>query len=269
MSPTMNTTVLNFFGFAFLPFSKPLATRQLFVTESFQEAAARLQFAIAEEDFFLLTGAVGVGKSVVLASLTSSLDTNRYTPIYIRGACLSEGELYKAILSGLDREPPRYTPAAKRLYFSVVPELTRKPVVVVDDAQDLQHVALTNLPTMTNFGCDSQSKITFILSGQPELRAHLRLSQFSPLLTRIRLSFHMKPMSLEETCRYIDHHTTAAGALSPLFSDNAKADIHRHTEGIPRAVNGICYRSIIAAAAAGRKIIDSADLIVDNPTSDG
>jgi len=79
----------------------------------------------------------------------------------------------------------------------------------------------------------------------------------------------MKPMSLEETCRYIDHHTTTAGAPSPLFSDNPKADIHRHAEGIPRAINSICYRSIIAAAAAGRKIIDSADLTLEGPTSDG
>jgi len=77
MNTTLNMTVLNFFGFAFLPFAKPLTARQLFITESFQEAAARLQFAIAEEDFFLLTGAVGVGKSVVLGSLTATLDTNR------------------------------------------------------------------------------------------------------------------------------------------------------------------------------------------------
>lgn len=266
MNKSMDRTVLDLFGFSRLPFSKTLAPRQAFATDSFKEATARLAFAIGEEDFFLLTGAVGVGKSVVLHSLISELDTNRYTPLYIRGASLSDGELYKAILAGLDREPPRFSQTAKRLFFSVVPELTRKPLVVLDDAQDLKESALINLKTMANFGCDSQSRIIFILSGQPELRARLRFSQFLPLQTRIRLSFHMKPMSLEETCRYIDHHTTTAGALSPLFSDSAKADIHRYAEGIPRAVNTLCYRTIIAAAVKGLKVIDSADLFLDNPT---
>jgi general secretion pathway protein A len=75
----------------------------------------------------------------------------------------------------------------------------------------------------------------------------------------------MKPMNQEETCRYIDHHMATAGALSPLFSDSAKANIHRHAEGIPRVVNSVCYRSIIAAAVKQRKVIDSAVLSLDNP----
>lgn len=265
MSKGLDQTVLDFFGFSRLPFSKGLAGGQAFVTASYKEAAARLAFAVGEEDFFLLTGAVGVGKSVVLHHFLGELDTNCYTPLYIRGAALSDGELCKAILSGLDREPPRFSPTARRLYFAVIPELTRKPVVVVDDAQDLQESALVNLKAMTNFGCDSQSRIAFLLSGQPELRARLRLNQFLPLQQRIRLSFHMRPMSLEETCRYIDHHTTTAGAPSPLFSDSAKADIHRYAEGIPRVVNSVCYRSIIAAAVNQRKLIDSADLTLENP----
>lgn len=264
----MTRTVLDFFGFSHLPFSKSLDIKQAFPSESFQEAIARLQFAIAVEDFFLFTGPVGVGKSVVLNSLTATLDINRYTPLYIRGASLSDGELYKAILSGLDREPPHFTQKAKRMYFSVLPQLTRKPLVVIDDAQDVQDSALSNLKAMSNFGCDSQSLITFILSGQPELRNRLRLSQFQPLLTRIRLAYHMKSMSLEETCRYIDQQTTTAGAPSPLFSDSAKADIHRHSEGIPRSVNNICYRSIIAAAIAKRKVIDSSDLHMESPATE-
>lgn len=266
MKESLDQTVRDFFGFSCLPFAKGLAAGgQAFASESFQEAAARLAFAAGVEDFFLLTGAVGVGKSVVLQQFLCELDPNRTTPLYIRGASMSDGELCKAILSGLDREPPRFSPAARRLYFAVIPELTRKPVVAIDDAQDLAESALLNLKSMTNFGCDSQSKISFILSGQPELRTRLRLNQFLPLQQRIRLAYHMRPMSLEESCRYIDHHTQAAGSPSPLFSDGAKADIHRHAEGIPRLINSVCYRSIIAAAVNQRKVIDSADLALEAP----
>ena len=264
----MNKNVLDFFGFSHMPFTKRLSDQKSFSTNSFQEATSRLEYSLREEDVVLLTGPVGVGKSVVLNAIVHRIDTNAHTPIYIRGNALSEGELYKAILAGLDREPPRYTQTAKKMFYALIPELTRKPIILIDDAQDMQEAALVNLKAMTNFGCDSQTKITFILSGQPELKARLRLSQFLPLAQRIRVFYHMKGMSLEETCRYIDHHTTLAGYPTSLFSDSAKADIHRHSEGIPRVVNTVCYRSIIHAAIKEVKVIDSTNLFFET-SSDG
>jgi type II secretory pathway predicted ATPase ExeA len=258
-------SVLDHFGFHRLPFSKGLTPQQTFPSSGHTEALARLQYGIASEDFLLLTGPVGVGKSVALAALLQSLDSNAYCPIYIRGNSLGEGELYGCILSALDRCPPRYTQPARRMFFSVLPELSRKPIAVIDDAQELKDAALLSLKSLANFDSDSRSRITFILSGQPELRARLKLAQYQALKQRIRLFYHIKPMSLEETCRYVDHHTRSAGAPTPLFSDAAKADIHRHADGIPRVVNTIGYRSLINAAVKGLKVVDSADLFLDDP----
>ena len=146
---------------------------------SYTEALARLEYGIGSEDFLLLTGPVGVGKSVaLLGALIHSLDPNAYTPIYIRGNNLGEGELYKAILAALDRDPPRYTQPARRMFFSVVPELSRKPIALIDDAQEMKDAALLSLKSLANFDSDSQTRITFILSGQPELRARLKLAQY-------------------------------------------------------------------------------------------
>jgi type II secretory pathway predicted ATPase ExeA len=258
-------SVLDHFGFHRLPFSKALAPKEIFCTSGHTEALARLLYGIAAEDFLLLTGPVGVGKSVALAALLQSLDSNAYCPIYIRGNNLGEGELYGSILSALDRCPPRYTQPARRMFFSLLPELSRKPVAVIDDAQEVKDAALLSLKSLANFDSDSRNRITFILSGQPELRARLKLAQYQALKQRIRLFYHMKPMSLEETCRYIDHQTRSAGAPTPLFSDAAKADIHRHADGIPRVVNTIGYRSLINAVLKGLKVLDSADLFLDDP----
>jgi len=262
----MNKSVLDFYGMAFMPFSKTLSPEKAYETQEFKEALAKLEYGIGEEDFLLLTGPVGVGKSVVLNALLHHIDATRYIPIYIRGGGISEGELYKAILAGLDREPPRYTQTAKRLFYAVIPELTRKPIVAIDDAQEMKESAMMSLKSMTNFTTDSQNKITFILSGQPELKAQLKLNQLLPLTQRIRLFFHMKPMSLKETVGYIDHQTALAGNPAPLFSDSAKADIHRHADGIPRVVNMVCYRSLINAAIKGVKVIDSSDVFFDKPS---
>lgn len=261
----MNNLVLDFFGFSHLPFSKAISPKNAFPTAGYKEAFARLEYGVEAEDIMLLTGPVGSGKSLVLASFIASLDANSYTPLYVRGSNLSEAALYKAVLAGVNTTPPHFPSTAKRLFYQVVPQLTRKPIVVLDDAQDMQEAALKSIKSMVNFDFDSANKITFILAGQPELKTKLKLTQFLALKQRIRLFFHIRAMSLQETCAYIDHHTTIAGKPTSIFSDAAKAEIHRYSEGIPRMVNTICYRSILNAALKELDIIDSADLFLDDP----
>ena len=261
----MNDLVLDHFGFSHLPFSKAISPKNAFQTASYKEAFARLEYGAEAEDIMLLTGPVGSGKSLVLASFIDSLDVNTYTPLYVRGSNLSEAALYKAVLAGVNTTPPHFPSRAKRLFYQLIPELTRKPIVVVDDAQDMQETALKSIKSMVNFDFDSVNKITFILAGQPELKAQLKLVQFLALKQRIRLFFHMNPMSLQESCSYIDHHTTIAGRPTSIFSDGAKAEIHRYSEGIPRMVNTICYRSILNAAINELDVIDSTDLFLDDP----
>jgi type II secretory pathway predicted ATPase ExeA len=262
----MSNAVLDFFGFSHLPFSKILSPTQLFHSEGYQTAFAQLEFGIPVEDFMLLSGPVGCGKSVVLNSLMHQLDSNHYSPIYVRGNNLTEVELHKTILNSLDHQPPYQSGAAKRLFYRVVSELSKQPVVFIDDAQEMHDTALLALKSMANFDSDSRHKITFVLCGQPELRATLKLSRYLALKQRIRLFFHMQGMSLQETCAYIDHHTNAAGKPHSIFADDAKGDVYRCSEGIPRRVNLICYRSIVNAALNEITIIDSKNLILDDFT---
>ena len=259
----MHTSVLDFFGLSHLPFSKILSAQQLFHSTDYKYSFAQLEYGIPVEDIMLLTGPVGCGKSVLLNSLMHALDSNRYTPIYVRGNNLGEAELYKIILSCLHHEAPFFSNIAKRMFYRIIPELSKQPVVFIDDAQEMQEPALLALKSMTNFDFDSQHRITFVLCGQPELKAILTYSRFLALSQRIRLFSHMKGLSLEETCAYIDHHTRIAGKPTPIFSDGAKSQIHSRSEGITRKINQICYRSIVTAALNETSIIDSKNLLLD------
>ncbi len=77
---------------------------------------------------------------------------------------------------------------------------------------------------------------------------------------------YMESMSLEESCGYIDHHTKIAGRPNAIFSDEAKSDIQRKAEGIPRRINAICFRSILNATLNELNIIDSSNLVLEDPT---
>ena len=260
----MHDQVLAFFGFSRLPFGKHLTPADTFPSSAHQEALSRLSFGVADEDLLLLSGPIGCGKSVALAAFVAALDSNRYTPLYVRGSGLSAAGLVKAVLAGLKIDPPFFSGQASQLFFKTIPELNRKPVVIIDDAQDLAGAALTAVKGMVNFHFDSRTAITFVLAGQPELRELLKYAPFAAVRQRIRISYHMPPMSLQETCSYIDHHTARCGRPTSIFADDAKADIHRHAGGVPRLVNALCYRSILHAAAHDIAIIDSTNVVTDD-----
>ena len=192
------------------------------------------------------------------------MDGNRYTPLYIRGSGLSASGLVKAVLEGLKIDPPFFSGQASQLFFKTVPELNKKPVVIIDDAQDLAPTALTAIKSMVDFHFDSRTAITFVLAGQPELRELLKYTAFAAVRQRIRISYHMPALTLQETCHYIDHHTTRCGRPASIFADDAKADIHRHAGGLPRLVNALCYRSILHAAVNDIRIIDSSNIVTDD-----
>ena len=261
---SMHDSVLSFFGFSRLPFGKHLKPTDTFPSAAHQEALSRLSFGVADEDLLLLSGPVGCGKSVALAAFVAALDTNHYSPLYVRGAGLSATALVKTVLAGLKIDPPFFASQASQLFFKTIPELHKKPVVVIDDAQDLAPTALTAIKSMVNFHFDSRTAITFVLAGQPELRELLKYATFAAVRQRIRISYHMPPMTLPETCSYIDHHTARCGRPTSIFADDAKADIHRHAAGVPRLVNALCYRSILHAAAHDIRIIDSTNVVTDD-----
>lgn len=260
----MREVILNHYGFSRLPFGKDIAEEKIFATEELNRSTAMLELGIDSEDVILLTGPIGCGKSLIIRHGLVGLDSNRYLPLYLRGNISCEAELLKALLRGMKIEPPHSLTKAKPAFFTAVEESSRKPVVALDDAQDVAEAALLSIKALTNFDSDSQNRITFILTGQPELRTLLGYSHFDSLRARIRLSHHILPMCLEETALYIDHSLEVAQRKEKLFSDAAKMEIFKRSNGIARQINRICYKAIVNGAIDKKDIIDSVDLPSDD-----
>jgi len=211
---------------------------------SLANAVAMLTFGVESEDILLVSGPIGSGKSVAIRSFIAALDPNRFAPIYLRGLGLSATDLVKSILLSLLIEPPYNYAKARVLYFKSIAEYSHKPVVIIDDAQEMKESALLSVKDLVNFDSDSKSRITFVLCGQPELKETLRYSRLASVHQRIRHWVDFSGLSLKDTCAYIDHAVTRAGRPTPLFSDNAKAEIHKRSLGLPRRINRVCLRSL-------------------------
>jgi general secretion pathway protein A len=258
----MIKAILDFYGLSQAPFSKQIAEKHIFLSHAHKEALGMMELGISSEDILLLGGEVGCGKSVVLRSFISALDSNSYLPVYLRGTPMNQTDLLKTILAELKIEPPHFANDVKILFFDKIMELIKKPIIILDDAQELKESALLALKSLVNFDCDSKNKITFILAGQPELYQKIKMSHFNSLRQRIRLFLEMKKMNLEETCQYIEHHVRICNRPTPIFSDSAKAEVFRRSNGIPRTINALCYNAIISGALKKLDIIDSSDLTI-------
>jgi len=259
----MKDTILNFYGFSQLPFGKDITPKEVFPTASGNDASAMLELGLENEDIMVIIGPVGCGKSLILRSATLGFDSNEYQVIYLRGSISKPSELFKLILGGMKINPPYSMSKAKPVFYNAVAGATRKPVIVLDDAQDTAPEALLMLKSMTNFEADSRNLITFILAGQPELATILNYSHFEPLRTRIRLFHQLTGMSLEETAGYIDHRLKIVHREEDLFSDAAKSEIFKQSNGIPRKINSLCYLAILRGAIRQKRILDTLDIPQD------
>lgn len=259
----MKQVILNHYGFSRMPFGKEIAADDIFKTQTLSQATAMLELGLDSEDIMVLTGPIGCGKSLIVRHAAAGFDTNRYQLIYLRGSLTNASELFKLVLGGMKVDPPHSIFKAKPLFFSTVSEAARKPIVVLDDAQDASPEALLAIKAMTNFDSDSRNRITFILVGQPELTTILGYSHFDSLRARIRLAHQLTGMSLQETCAYIDHGLAIVQRQEKLFSDAAKMQIFKRTTGIARHVNTLCYQAIVRGAINEKHVIDTQDLPED------
>ena len=103
---------------------------------------------------------------------------------------------------------------------------------------------------------DSTSPFAGILVGQPALARQLRMGIFAALDQRIAVRYQLKPLDLVETAGYLKHHLALAGRTEPLFADDAIARLHRVANGLPRQLNNAATAALIAAATAGKDLVD-------------
>ena len=137
-------------------------------------------------------------------------------------------------------------------------ERGRTPVLIIDEAHMLDHDQLESIRMMTNHDMDSSTPFATILVGQPTLRHSVKLGVLAALEQRITVRYQMKGMTPDETASYVRHHLEQAGRTAELFTDDAIAQIHQAARGKPRTVNNICTAALIAAAGAGKNLVDHA-----------
>lgn len=247
-------------GFTRTPFGRDLAPGMLHRHTAHGEAAARISWTINERALGVITGEVGVGKTVAARAALASLDPSRHITIYLGNPAVGTRGIHHAIVTALGGTPRFHhatlVPQAADALAIEHAERGRTPVLVIDEAHLLDHVQLEGIRMLTNHDMDSRSPFAAVLIGQPTLRRKIKLGVLAALDQRIAVRYHMTGMTGEETAGYLRHHLALAGRTDTLFSDDATALIHQTSRGYPRAVNNLAIQSLLAAFAANKAIVD-------------
>ncbi len=249
-----------YYGFTRLPFTRRIAPGQLFPSAGHQEAASRIAFVVESQALGVITGEVGMGKTVAARAAVAALDASRHTVIYLANPAVGARGLYQAIVHHLGAEPRFHKaaliPQAQELIARERAERGKRVVVIVDEAHLLAPEQLEELRLLTNAEMDSESPFAGLLLGQPTLRRRLRLGSFAALDQRVALRYEIHGMEPQETAAYLRHHLALAGREDTLFSDDAVALIHQAGRGVPRLVNNLATQALVAAYAERKAIVN-------------
>lgn len=236
------------------PFSISPDPRFLFMSNRYREALTHLTYGVQEGGgFVLLTGEVGTGKTTVCRCLLQQLPDNTRLA-FVLNPKLNSLELLATICDELKVEYPENCQSLKILTDKLTEYLLKcyqeglTVVVMIDEAQNLETDVMEQVRLLTNLETNQKKLLQVILVGQPELQEKLAKRELRQLAQRITARYHLRPLNLKETMAYILHRTRIAGATKSLFSRSAIELLHLKTQGIPRLLNTICDRALLAAA---------------------
>ncbi|WP_167576530.1 ExeA family protein [Aeromonas taiwanensis] len=254
-----------FFGLSEPPFSISPNPKYLYMSERHGEALAHLSYGLQDGGgFVLLTGEVGTGKTTVSRCLLQQLPPETEIA-YILNPSLTERDLLAAICD--EYQLPYADEASLKQLFDLIRDhllanlaAGKRSVVLVDEAQHLLPGVLEQLRLLTNLETDDKKLLQVVLIGQPELQQMLRQPLLRQLAQRITARYHLLPLSRQDVDAYVRFRLQVAGCIQPLFTPRAIQTLHRLSGGIPRLINLICDRALIAAFARGSHKIVHGDI---------
>ncbi|MPN59997.1 hypothetical protein SDC9_207720 [bioreactor metagenome] len=119
--------------------------------------------------------------------------------------------------------------------------------MIIDEAQDLTNELLEQVRLLSNLETDNRKLLQIVLLGQPELRSRLNEHSLRQLRQRITVRYHLSPLTRSEVARYVQHRLQVSGGNgTPCFTWAAMWRIYQYSKGIPRLVNALCDKALLA-----------------------
>lgn len=240
------------------PFGLTPDTAFVFACTPHQEALNTLLIALdSGEGFMKITGEVGTGKTLLCRRFLAQLDAS-YVSAYLPNPLLDPHGLLLALAEELripfDRESDVHT-LTKTLNHALLDfaRAGKRVVVCLDEVQAMPYETLESLRLLSNLETEKRKLFQVILFGQPELDVRLAHESVRQLRQRITFQYNLSALTRDEVEYYIGHRLRVAGYLGDrLFDRSAIRALYRASRGVPRLINVLAHKAMLAAFGEGR-----------------
>lgn len=252
---------LDFYKLKESPFTITPNPKFLFYSPKHREAYNHLLYGIKERKGFVqLTGEVGAGKTTLCRALLEELG-NEFSTALILNPALNPEQLIKNIAMefGLDVKCLDHLEIIAQINYFLLTQLEqgRDAVLIIDDAQTLSNEALEQVRLLSNLETDDRKLLQIVLMGQPELRDRLNDPSLRQLRQRITVRYHLCPLKRQEVGQYVQHRLTVSGGNGvPYFTRLAMWRVFRYSHGVPRLINALCDKCLLAGFVRKKQFID-------------
>lgn len=252
---------LEYLGLRERPFSVTADPAFLYLSRKHREALAHMIYGIRQRKGFIeITGEIGTGKTTLCKALLRQLEPTIKTALILHSN-LSELQLLQSVVQDFGLNPMRSDRLSffnqLNAYLLEQAALGNTVVLVIDEAQNLSLRLLEQIRMLSNFETDKEKLIQIILVGQPQLREKLAKPALEQLAQRIGVRYHMTALDADEVRAYIEHRMHIAGSNSTVtWTPEGLDEIFQCSKGVPRLINQVCDRSLLACYVLQTKQVD-------------
>lgn len=249
----MNSNLLQLFGLKFHPFLPDIPMEAVYAVPQVEAFAGRVEATVGDGGFVMVTGEPGSGKSVALRLLAERLRALRDVVVGTIDHPQSRvSDFYREIgdVFGVPFPPHNRWAGFKALrtrWNEHITSTLMRPVLIIDEAQEMQNTVFGELRVLTSKDFDSRSLLCVVFAGDGRLPERLRHPELLPLGSRIRRRLHLDYASRDELCACLDRVLDAAGNPS-LMTTELKVTIAEHAAGNYRVMMNIAEELLVGAA---------------------
>ncbi|WP_297483255.1 ATP-binding protein [Ferrovum sp.] len=258
----MNQKLLALYGLKWNPFSPELPVEAIYVPPRIENFCWRIEHAqIREGGFAMIHGDPGSGKSIVLRLLAERL---KKLPDVTVGAInhpqSNLADFYRELgdIFAVPLRPSNRWGGFKALrerWLSHLESSRCRPVLLIDEAQEMTPQVLSELRLLASARFDSQPLLCIIIAGDARLIEKLRREELVPLGSRIRTRLATEFASREDLLACLDHLMSGAGNAS-LMTPQLRNTLCDHAAGNYRILTTLAAELLAAAAQRDQPVLD-------------
>ena len=252
----------DFYKLTALPFQLSPDPHFFFSSSGHKRALSYLRFGVNKgEGFIVITGHVGTGKTTLAAALFKELEGNNILTANVVTSQLGGDDILRMVAASFGLKHEGLSKASLmtniETFFHICKQQKKRALLVIDEAQNLPKESLEELRMLSNFQDGQKALLQTFLLGQAEFRDTIALPELEQLRQRVIASYHLHPMSSQETEGYIKHRLQTAGWQGdPGFTGGAFTRIYQQTRGVPRLINSLCDRLLLFGSIEEIHLID-------------